>query len=151
MLKIIKYFLSWNAPLFVQKTVVKLLSNFGIYDLSNFSQDKNEKEAWANCSKVICNVGYPKNEIMIPQLFRWLQDLTWPGAKTIYDFLKKLETPVFIKYCELAIHEALNENDDIWLEYISCIVNDKGVTAKDFNDSSIYTFICEIYKNYIKS
>jgi hypothetical protein len=130
--KVLRWILSWNCPRFLNSLVINHIVRTGKPDLSALSRDIYDKECWHSFAEIICKTGYPKNEKAIPALFEWLQDLNWPGALDVWNFLLSLDTPVFVHYCEEAIENAQRDDDTIWLENISMLVNKKEL-AENIN------------------
>jgi hypothetical protein len=147
--KALRWFLSWNCPRFLNKIAINFIVRTGKPDLSALSRYIYNKDCWYSIAEIICKIGYPKNENAMPALFEWLQDINWPGALDVWNFLISLDTPVFVRHCESAIEQVKSDNDTIWLEYISSLVNKKGLTESDFSSSEIFRFISEVYENYM--
>ena len=73
------------------------------------------KFSWEIEAKILTRRGYPLVEDVIEKLFEWLQDLNWPGADIIFDFLLELPSDVFNYYFQLAIDKANATNDEDWI------------------------------------
>jgi hypothetical protein len=147
--KVLRWFLSWNCPRFLNKITIKFIVLTGKPDLSTLSRYIYDKDCWYSIAEIICKTGYPKNENAMPALFEWLQDVNWPGALDVWNFLLSLDTPVFVRHCEAAIEQAKRDNDTIWLEYISSLVYTKGLTESDFSSPEVFRYINEVFENYI--
>jgi hypothetical protein len=147
--KALRWFLSWKRPHFLNKIAINHIVRTGKPDLSALSRDIYGKECWFSIAEIICKTGYPKNEKAMPALFEWLQDINWPGALDVWNFLIALNTPVFVRHCEAAIEQAKRDDDLIWLEFISSLVNEKGLAESDFSSPEIFRFINEVFENYI--
>lgn len=52
------------------------------------------KECWENAARALSIMRYPRISEIIPGLFRWLQDLNWPGAEIVMELLQSLPRKV---------------------------------------------------------
>lgn len=50
---------------------------------------------WNNCAKILSDKSDEELSPYLPELFRWLKDLNWPGAICIYDRLIISEDELF--------------------------------------------------------
>jgi hypothetical protein len=146
--KALRWFLSWKRSRFLNKTAINFIVRTGMPALSDLSRDIYGKDCWYSIAEIICKIGYPKNELSLPVLFEWLQDVNWPGVLDVWNFLLSLDTPVFVKHCEVAIEQAKRDDDTIWLENISMLVNERDHTESDFSSPEVFRFINKIYENY---
>lgn len=84
--------LVWNRPEEVQKEglrlarEVKCLNAFVQPCFSGYS-----KNVWDNCALVLAERSDEELQPVIIELFRWLEDMNWPGAECIYDRLKRYQ------------------------------------------------------------
>lgn len=67
----------------------------------------------------IVSMGYPTVDYLLPDLFVWLEDMNYPGAMEIADFLATVGEPI-IPY----LKEVLVGNDDCIYNVISYVVKD---------------------------
>lgn len=104
------------------------------YFLSQFlnldDKDFHEKNRWANLAEIIIIRGYPACKDVIKELFIWLQDLNWPGTFDMIDFLltiptKDLKEPFYASY-----KEAIQTNDETWIEYLADFAKKKGIAVE---------------------
>lgn len=72
-----------------------------------------DKSLWENKANMIVALGYPAVADNLPELLHWLQDMNWPGSRTISEFLVSIGTPL-VPY----ILEILNGNDEDWIYWI---------------------------------
>lgn len=105
--------LEWSKPVEVQENAIKKLEKISEKDLNKLIQPKN-KYCWENSARVIKKIGYPKIQIIIPELIEWLKDLNWPGAIIILDTLKNIEKNEIEGFIEEALIKAEKENDELW-------------------------------------
>lgn len=106
--------LSWNASLDGQKEAINKLALMDNLNPSDLIQPQG-KEYWENAARALYLIGYPRIEEAIPGLFKWIQDLNWPGALIVMELLKSLPKEVMIRHLESASLDAFHSNDDIWL------------------------------------
>lgn len=129
--------LSWNLPLDVQeKTINEIASIINLNPMELLQPDR--KEYWENAAKVLFIMGYPKIKDAIPGLLIWLQDINWPGATIVMEILGSLPKDIFLPYLENAVKEALNSNDDIWLENLSSFIMKFDLKEDEFSSKDIY-------------
>ena len=74
----------------------------------------------------------------ISYLFRWLQDLNWPGVEEITSLLLSFPTNEFVVGLEYAIVQAFKTNDDEWLINLQDIASQKQLKREDFNHSELF-------------
>ena len=130
--------IDWNNSKDIQKKAIDKILKDDEFDLEKITLSKVEKNLWYNCSKILISKGYPKNKKVIDEMFLWLQDMNWPGAKEIYDYLPTLPKEIFMKHYEIAVKKAIIENDVLWLEFLSCYISDFNLTEKDFNEKNLF-------------
>ena len=61
----------------------------------------------------------------LPELFRWLKDLNWPGAICIYDRLIISEDELFEYELKVSITTAKAQNDKLWLQALKNLKKDQ--------------------------
>ena len=71
------------------------------------------KSSWLEQAKEIIAVGYPSVADKLPDLVAWLQDINWPGAREISDFLSSIGEPVIPH-----VKSVLQGNDRIWQYWV---------------------------------
>ena len=87
--------------------------------LQPFLPNGKSKSIWEPCAKVISARSDEELIPYLPLLFEWLQDLNWPGAKTIFNRLvamPKVLTDNELKFSKL---RAEKEQDKMWLEWLN--------------------------------
>jgi uncharacterized protein DUF5071 len=76
-------------------------------------------------ARAIVNLGYPTVAPILPDLFKWLQDINWPVAHVIAPFLSTIGRPVIPE-----VRHILNTDDGIWkLWVLGHVVNDLPIEA----------------------
>ena len=61
-----------------------------IKHLSVFLQPIESKLIWENCARVLISKNDKELQLYLVSMFKWLQDMNWPGADYIYDRLKNM-------------------------------------------------------------
>ena len=107
------------------------------YDNSMLCQS-GLKIFWEVEAKILVKNGYPKVKDSISYLFRWLQDLNWPGVEEITSLLLSFPTNEFVVGLEYAIVQAFKTNDDEWLINLQDIASQKQLKREDFNHSELF-------------
>jgi len=72
-----------------------------------------DKSTWEYEALRIVNLGYPAVAEHLPELLVWLQDMNWPGAKIIAEFLFSIGSPLIPH-----VSEVMNGNDEDWKYWI---------------------------------
>lgn len=93
---------------------------------------------WEVEAEILVKNGYPKVKDSISYLFRWLQDLNWPGVEEITSLLLSFPTNEFVVGLEYAIVQAFKTNDDEWLINLQDIASQKQLKREDFNHSELF-------------
>lgn len=113
--------LDWNNDEEIQKKGIE--ESKKVKCLRAFVQPDDRlynKNVWENCAKVIYNRSDEEIEPYLEDLFRWIQDMNWPGAqivaKRLYEFDDKIELEK-VKRNVLKVAKALN--DKTWEEYLN--------------------------------
>jgi len=107
----------------------------GDYDLLI---DAGHKHTWPGTVRMLIKAGYPKNKKALPSLILLLQDINWPGAIEGMSALKEADKDVLIPLLEIAIEDAFNSNDYIWLAGIEDFLSFAQINKSDFTDEAIY-------------
>lgn len=82
----------------------------------------NDKSLWENAAIVLSRIGYPRIKHVIPHLLRCLQDVNWPGTKTIVNLLSQTDATFLIPHLRTAILEAYRDEDYLWLGGLKMLV-----------------------------
>lgn len=72
------------------------------------------KWSWDILANIILRRGEKNIQDVIGNLFLWLQDMNWPGAQTIWDFLLTIDPKTFDCEIEKKLFEAIFNRDVIW-------------------------------------
>lgn len=80
---------------------------------SNLLAPSGDKSDWDNEAIRIVNLGYPAVAEHLPELLVWLQDMNWPGARTIAEFLVSIGIPLVPHILKI-----LNGDDEDWIYWI---------------------------------
>ena len=122
--------LDWHMPEDVQAlgiTAAKKESNIWMF-IQPMSADYN-KSVWENCAKVLKD---KPDDMLLPYLIpliEWLQDLTWPGAEIILARLSVFLPIDLSGPISYSIMRAIEHDDITWLNNISTLIQQSGVTA----------------------
>jgi hypothetical protein len=94
-------FLGWEPykPMISDPEDLKAFLPADKHDLDNF--------------QLLENLGYPVIAPVLPELFKWLQDMNWPVAQKIAPFLARLGFA-----CEPHIRKILDSGDGIWKYWV---------------------------------
>ena len=85
-----------------------------IKNISVLIQPIESKSVWENCAKVLASKTDEELKIYLIDLFKWLQDMNWPGADIIYKRLKHIpieQIEMAYRYC-LSLAE--QTEDMVW-------------------------------------
>ena len=121
------------------KEISNLVEQYAIdqYDNLMFCQ-RGLKIFWEVEAEILLKKGYSKVKDSISYLFRWLQDLNWPGAEEITSLLLSFPTNEFVAGLEYAIAQAFTTNDDEWLINLQDIARQKQLKKEDFNHLELF-------------
>jgi hypothetical protein len=134
-------FLSWKYPIFIRNIVIGIIYLLKPKEYSQFYQDNTSKEYWYSCAHLLCKVGYKNNKDILEIMFKWLQDVNWPGSNEIFYYLVTVDKTVFMEYYQKAIVQAISDNDDIWIENLAYFVVERGLKLSDFTNRRIYELL----------
>lgn len=70
---------------------------------------------WEPCAQVIALKTDEELKPYLFLLFKWLQDMNWPGAWTIFERLSKMPFSFLEKEYDYSKKRAEKENDTLWL------------------------------------
>lgn len=105
--------LRWDTPaeaLIHAKSQLKLLRD---EDLTKLVQPLLDKGLWDNAAELLVEIGYPRVKHIIYELLSWIQDMNWPGARVVSDFLVEIGEPLI-----LHIKNAFMTRDSTWKYWI---------------------------------
>jgi hypothetical protein len=85
-------------------------------------------------AKAITDLGYPAVASVLPELFKWIQDINWPVAYIIAPFLATLGKPIVPD-----VRRILKTDDGVWklwvLEYV--VKNSQKEVIADLHDDLV--------------
>ncbi len=73
------------------------------------------KDYWDGAAETVIRLGYPRVKSILPGLLEWIQDLNWPGAGEIADFLLEIGDPM-IPYVKDVLNQ--HSDDQEWVYWI---------------------------------
>jgi len=134
--------ISWSEEVVVQEAAVFSLMSIPDLDLKKlFDLPPNIKEYMENAAIVLASFPFDRLESVMMDLFRWLMDLNWPGAKRILELLMNIPNIETIKYFEQAIDEANDTNDESWLDNLSYFTKFEKFHRDDFQNGELYDLL----------
>jgi len=97
--------LGWEPyrPMIVTGNDIRSLIPQNKHDIDNF--------------RLLKNIGYPENKLVIKELFIWIQDMNWPIAKEISQYLGSLGSNTIEQ-----IREVFFSKDSMWIYWTLCYV-----------------------------
>lgn len=104
--------LSWNNSLEDQKKGIEKAKK--INDLSVLIMPFKRKCIWENCAKVLVEKSDRELTPYFPLLFKWLQDMNWPGAYLIFDRLQEVSNNDIVSAYNDSLLLAINTEDHVW-------------------------------------
>ena len=146
--KLYYLFLRSSSSKILQNLYIKLILKNKKINLKRFVQPSGYEQSWEKCAEILIGVGYPRNSCVIDDMFKWLQDLNWQGAKQIKTYLPLLPRDVFISHYEKALIESINSNDEDWLYFLHYFYFNLKLNASDFNEKNIVEKLEYIKENY---
>jgi hypothetical protein len=130
--------LDWSMPKEIQELAVKNLLGISDQHTPLLIQDYG-KYSWENAVIVLKEIGFPRNRYALPRLIWLLQDITWPGALMGIDIMRTIDNKeVLIPLIEVALESASSENDYMWIAGIKRLIEDIGITDRDFNNKEVF-------------
>jgi hypothetical protein len=85
--------ISWGVPDNVRQAAMHRLVSIDDDQISMLILPR-EKSYWESAAKVLKNIGYPRVRQVLPEILEWLQDLNWPGATEVAEFLLTIGRPL---------------------------------------------------------
>ncbi len=120
--KLYYLFLRSSSSKILQNLYIKLILKNKKINLKRFVQPSGYEQSWEKCAEILIGVGYPRNSCVIDDMFKWLQDLNWQGAKQIKAYLPLLPRDVFISHYEKALIESINSNERVYNKVCKLLV-----------------------------
>ena len=84
----------------------------------------NSKSIWENCAKVLISKSDVELQPYLTELFRWLQDMNWPGASLIYNRLLDIPKSELKPSLEICLSLAHYSNDKPWETSLKAFKNE---------------------------
>lgn len=106
--------LSWDTPVEEKEDAIQKLYYIKEEDLHLLLQPIS-KSYWDEAAELVISLGYPRVNSILPGLLEWIQDINWPGASRIADFLREIGDPL-IPYIKNVINH--HRQDTEWIEWI---------------------------------
>lgn len=110
--------LSWNRSEKIQKEGRYLINQKPNFDYKTLILPDGRKDCWTECAVIICELDNCNIIKLLPDLFVWLQDMNWPGAKEISERLSKIPKSIISSIVEEAIAIAIRMDDEQWASNI---------------------------------
>ena len=134
--------LDWqNDKQIIQNSINKLI-NIDKNKMSMLVLPGFSKHIWDNAALVLFYIGYPNIEHIIPIIFKWLQDINWPGAMKIVELFVTIEKNKLKPHIEDAIIQA--KDDEMWLFGISHLIDRANIKINDFKKKGIVKILNSI-------
>lgn len=113
--------LEWDTPAEDKMEAISQLTQLEDQELPLLIQPLT-KGHWDGAAEVIRQIGYPRVNSILPQLFVWLQDLNWPGAFEIGEFLCDIGEPL-IPGLKLVIADNYSSDSEWVAHVLHCIIS----------------------------
>jgi hypothetical protein len=130
--------LSWDTNSDIQQKAIEKLSIINEKYINMLIRPV-DKRFWENAALVLKKIGYPRNELAIPGLLEWLQDMNWPGAWIALETLQDIDILALLPYIENALKKAVAEDDEMWIMAIKELaINRLKIKATDFTNPELF-------------
>lgn len=119
-----------------------------IRKIDNFSHKIEDKDLhllimpshkwfWTTAAEILQYIGFPRLEIVLPDLLVWLQDMNWPGADKVINILSTCKPKLILPFIENALKTAAAEDDTMWIAGIKKLISNLEIKEDDFSDKDI--------------
>jgi hypothetical protein len=115
--------LSWDRSPVLQLEAIHGIVADEMLDPSLLLQDNIPKSCWKNAALILAQWGSPRIDGVVPDLFRWLQDMNWPGALEVLVLLYDLPEEITKGPLQDAIAKARETSDDEWMDNLTYFAN----------------------------
>ncbi len=95
-----------------------------IKHLSVFLQPIESKLIWENCARVLISKNDKELQLYLVSMFKWLQDMNWPGADYIYDRLKNMPKEIIEIPYHICLTMAKETQDYSWEAVLKKFMNE---------------------------
>lgn len=89
------------------------------YDLTELVIPFGEKPLFQACAEVLCALDNETLSRLATELFRWFQDMNWPGTELVLERVKQLPSDVVREAMAHAKQKAVDTGDEEWLYNIT--------------------------------
>ena len=96
-----------------------------IQHLSVLIMPIESKAIWENCAKVLISKNDEDLKLYLFELFKWFQDINWPGAFLIYDRLKCIPFHDLELAYSSSLEQAEKTNDYPWILALNDFKNEQ--------------------------
>ena len=101
-----------------------------------------DKSCYGPAAELIVKMGYEKFKNHIGEVFVWVQDLNWPSADIIAEFLASIPRDELIEHLKNTLRIAYEEKDDCWISGIRYVI-ERAKLSKCFLDDDEFKKILE--------
>ena len=116
--------LSWDNDMSVQLQGMQMAQQIkSLWVLILPILPQNSKSIWENCAKVLAAKSDCELFPYLTELFKWFQDMNWPGASIIYDRLLEIDVKEISLPLSICLLTAQNTNDKPWEASLTAFKN----------------------------
>lgn len=92
------------------------------------SHPEHNKNVWENCAKVLAERSDRELRPYLHELFQWLLDMNWPGARCIFGRLTRYRDKEWFDFMlAICINEAKALGEEIWLHNLYEVRDRAGI------------------------
>lgn len=147
--KVYLKYLEWNTPETVKTEAKEKLKHMD-NDQLPMLLFPHGKSCWDGAAEVITEIGLPRIHGIMPGVMEWLQDMNWPGAKIIFDYLEKQSKETMLPHIQQALHKANEQNDQMWLYWMMYLMENMQIRGEDFQDIETCTIFIKVKEYYLR-
>ncbi len=115
--------IDWNKSEKEQLKGIKMAEK--VQNINVFIQPCNKnynKNVWDNCAEILSKRSDEELKPYLIDLFRWLQDLNWPGAFCIFNRLKRFsDRSSFDHAYNICLECAKAKEDTVWIDNLKSV------------------------------
>lgn len=112
--KLLIILLDERMPKLLQNFAIKVILSYKRLNLKRFIQPQSHKSSWKNCAKILIYSGALNEKCGVEDFLKWIQDMNWPGAKEIFDYLQTISPKVLSKGIEKSFIKSIESQDEDW-------------------------------------
>jgi len=116
----------------------------GKADISVLVMPFNNSLYWYQTALVLERFCFDDVRFIVKDLFRWLEDINFPGAREVMYFLASFDKGKLIKDLEEVMEDILEKNDDCWAYGVVCYLSRAGCNREDFRTPELYDKIMKL-------